>query len=101
MTLDVELLNESTSILPRTSYTFKITYDGSTPSREAVKTKMQLHVDDDKDHLIVRNFPAKQAGNTFTVEARQYHDEAAKELLEHDSMLDKNRFDDEAEEEDE
>jgi ribosomal protein S24E len=67
-----------------------VTYDGTTPSREDVKTKAHLHIDDDKDQLIIRNFPSKQRGNQFTVQARQYHDEDAMQLLEHDAMVDKN-----------
>ena len=90
MTLQVEIDDEQQSILPRTHYTLTVTYDGTTPSRHDVKTKAHLHINDDKDKLIIRNFPSKQRGNQFTVQARQYHDEDAMELLEHEAMLDKN-----------
>ncbi len=101
MTLKVDVDDEQDSILPRTHYTLTVTYDGTTPSREDVKTKAHLHIDDDKDQLIIRNFPSKQRGNQFTVQARQYHDEDAMQLLEHDAMVDKNNVSNHDDNEDE
>ena len=104
MSLDVTIENETQSILPRTEYTLSVTHTGATPTRHDIKQQAQLHIDDDKQLLIIRSMPTKQNGKTFTVQARQYDDEAAMHHLEHDDMIAKNQTsqptDDEDEDED-
>lgn len=88
--MDVELIDEEETVLPRTEYTFKVTHQGTTPNRLDLKDKAHLHIDDDKDLLIIRNLPSTYQGKTFTVTARQYHNEHAMHHLEHNAMIDKN-----------
>jgi ribosomal protein S24E len=89
--MNVEIKETKETALPRTEYVLSVTYEGKTPSRQKIKQKTQLHIDEDESLLIIGSIPSSFGGRSFEVHARQYETREAMHSLEHEDRIEKNK----------
>ena len=97
--MNLEIIEQEESMLPKTTYTVKGTYQGPTPSRKDVKKKISVMVDSAPESVVVRSFQTGLGSGKLIFTTDVYSDEHAKNLLVNQGMLARNHVEESSEEE--